>query len=177
MARGLNKESLVDLYVSGLSIPEVSNNTGIALSTVRRHLSICGVLRSRADGVRNAGANGRLGSGMRGKKRVFTDSHCKAISTAKILQADKFSIGFRKKPSGYIEHTRGKNKGKLSHRIIMEGHLGRELLSSEHVHHKDGNKENNDIENLEIMTASQHSSHHAKENQHNRRRNQNGTWR
>jgi len=29
------------------------------------------------------------------------------------------------------------------------------------IHHKDGNKSNNDISNLELMTASSHMSHHA----------------
>ena len=37
------------------------------------------------------------------------------------------------------------------HRLVMEAHLGRKLSQSEHVHHKDGNKRNNAIDNLEIL--------------------------
>ena len=46
------------------------------------------------------------------------------------------------------------------HRFIMEQHLGRKLASDEVVHHKDGNKQNNSIENLVIMPRSEHSREH-----------------
>ena len=46
------------------------------------------------------------------------------------------------------------------HRYIMEQYLGRELTRSEVVHHKDGDKANNDIENLELTTLSEHTRRH-----------------
>lgn len=47
------------------------------------------------------------------------------------------------------------------HRYIMEQHLQRELLPEEVVHHIDGNKTNNDINNLQLMNSiSEHSKHH-----------------
>ena len=46
------------------------------------------------------------------------------------------------------------------HRHIMEKFLGRKLKSIECVHHKDGNKSNNQIGNLEVMGNSEHVSHH-----------------
>ena len=46
------------------------------------------------------------------------------------------------------------------HRFVMQKHLGRELLSSELVHHKDGNKHNNDITNLEIVSRARHALLH-----------------
>lgn len=46
------------------------------------------------------------------------------------------------------------------HRIIMENHLGRYLKQDEHVHHKDENRSNNVIENLELITNSEHIKHH-----------------
>jgi len=44
------------------------------------------------------------------------------------------------------------------HRRAIEKHLGRQLGKFEHVHHKNGNKLDNRLENLEVMTLSEHLS-------------------
>lgn len=60
---------------------------------------------------------------------------------------------------GYITvYVNGRSK--LLHRHIMEQHLGRSLTRLEYVHHKDHNKANNQLDNLEVVPASQHTAHH-----------------
>lgn len=44
----------------------------------------------------------------------------------------------------------------MEHRVIMERHLGRKLRDNEIVHHKDGNRKNNNIENLQLMIKNEH---------------------
>lgn len=46
------------------------------------------------------------------------------------------------------------------HRVVMERHLGRRLDRFELVHHKNHNKRDNHIENLEVMDPASHSRHH-----------------
>ena len=47
------------------------------------------------------------------------------------------------------------------HRYVMSNHLGRWITNEEVVHHKDGNRANNKIENLELTNAKDHALLHA----------------
>ena len=154
-AKGVNK-AIIDLYVSGLSIPLVAERVAPSKSTVRLILKEAGVLRSRTEGVRLAEACGRIPH-MANKGRKFSSEAKMRMRLAKLGKG----LGLSLKPSGYIDVTMGVNKGRGQHRVIMERALGRALLGGEVVHHIDENRSNNKEDNLMVMTRSEHCRYHA----------------
>lgn len=71
-----------------------------------------------------------------------------AVGTKRIDSGGYIRI---KVPDG--EGSYGTRDWKKEHRLIMENHLGRELLPTETVHHKNGIKTDNRIENLELWAT------------------------
>lgn len=45
--------------------------------------------------------------------------------------------------------------GKFDHRSVMEDHIGRPLIPGETIHHRNGDRADNRIENLELWSKSQ----------------------
>ena len=66
---------------------------------------------------------------------------------------------------GYVAiktHSResDENGYELAHRMIMAKKIGRQLTFNEHVHHINGNKQDNTPENLMLLTNSEHQRVH-----------------
>lgn len=72
-------------------------------------------------------------------------------------------IRFYRKPGGYYKADHKRHGGMYMHRYVWERHHGRKPDSGEHVHHINGNKADNHIENLELLPAGAHITHHLHE--------------
>lgn len=70
-------------------------------------------------------------------------------------------IGKDKRSRCVTVDEQGKMKTVSYPRIVMEAHLGRSLAQGEDIHHKDGNVENNNIENLEVVLHPEHCRSHS----------------
>lgn len=84
----------------------------------------------------------------------------KGDETGKYIDKDGYVV-LKGKP--YREHPNYNNAGVLEHHYVMSQKIGRGIAPNEVVHHIDGNKRNNDISNLQLMTAEEHAKLHSQE--------------
>lgn len=108
----------------------------------------------------------------------YCSRQCSMLYTNKILKKNGEKTRFIKGKShewhkhksinwaGYVEvykpsHPNATKRGYVKeHRLIMEQKLGRYLNKFEDVHHLDGDKQNNQIDNLELIGHREHTKMH-----------------
>lgn len=166
-----------EMYARGMSLSEIYKSLGaeISISTLRRRLLGEGLLRSHGEAVRLAAKQGKLGHpGI--KRAPFSDIHRSRISSARLLFSEKNAKTLSHKASGYVVFTRGPHKGRGLHRVLMEEKVGRELTFNECVHHNNEVKHDNSESNLEVMSRSSHSRHHALSRLKLMKRGDSGKW-
>jgi hypothetical protein len=102
---------------------------------------------------------------------IFSEEHKKKISNSLIGKCQKekhwnWKKGIAKS-NGYV-YIKTENGYKKRCIILIEQKIGRELIKNEVVHHINGIKDDDRIENLQLLTKGQHSSVHMKGNNYAR---------
>jgi len=88
-------------------------------------------------------------------KQIYCDRHCSARDRKYVNGMPRCSIGDKRlHGNGYVKLKISEGNGKsdwvLEHRYVIEQSIGRKLTTKEYVHHKDGDRTNNNLDNLEL---------------------------
>jgi hypothetical protein len=101
----------------------------------------------------------------RDRESKYCSRPCAWTNNGKLSTERRKAEVWWKNNRGYIEGRvliNGVQVTVKQHRWILEKHLGRPILRTETVHHINGNKLDNRIENLQIMSHGEHTSMHSK---------------
>lgn len=168
MKRTAKDAEIIAMYMAGHSSTEISKTIAISAAHVLRVLKANGVeIRPASENKKLSHARSdvkvKLSNASRGRRQ--TEKAKEKLRSYNGQSHHGWRAGLTKTSGGYLQFTsseaNGCNAGKLLHRVVAEWLIGRPIREGEHVHHIDGNKLNNDPNNLEVMKASDHVRLHA----------------
>lgn len=146
------KEEVLRLRKQGIPVKVIATQVGVSVGSVSLW---CKELPEHFDFVHNY---------IEKRKELKHKKILEKVITKKLEKYETVYNGriYIKPPKDYSGTRYTKHGFILRARYVVEQYLGRYLTSEESVHHKDGNKFNDAISNLEVLSKSEHAKIHAK---------------
>ena len=145
-------EGIAKLYTQELSIRECARHSNVSPSVVRYWLKRLGI-KCRT-----------ISQAKQGQKPAAHTIQASVAARRKHQIPGRDPVGYKLRADGYIDiWISEKQSYTREHRLVMEMHLGRKLCRNEDVHHINGMRADNRLENLKLCTRSDHLKEHYKE--------------
>ena len=176
----VSKDILFHEYVKNRkSIKQIAEEQRVAVGTVFNYLKKYGIETRKTlteESIQK----------MREHRKGKAIGRSHTVSEEARRKISKANKGRLRNPSEYGGHTKKRNDGYIyvylpdhpyasadgyvmEHRLVMEKHICRYVLPGEVIHHKNGNRKDNRIENLALMTSSEHMRYHMTQRYKNKR--------
>lgn len=154
-----------------LSLHEMAKDANVTVGTISYHMKKLEIpYRDRLESLILVGEQGKRNyyNGIKGKEHPWYGKSPTEEQKKKTVRAirDKWKGYKTLHNMGYLSIRHPDDLHLiLEHRYVVEEHIGRELLSTEDVHHIDQDKQNNDIDNLFLFRSrADHMYFHKMEN-------------
>lgn len=174
-----SKEKLIELYVINKKpMHTIANNLNMSVGKVFKYITLYKIPtrnKGNSKGWKQT-KEARLKISQANKGKIISSETRKKMSIG-ARKRHKGGLGCKKKRSdGYVgiyfpDHPKSKKDGFImEHVLIMECYIGRWLKDDEVVHHKNHVRDDNRIENLQLMTFKEHARLHMLERKTNRKK-------
>lgn len=143
MSDGEFKDFLINLYENqNVSICKIAESLGVTQSAIRRYFKKYDIPFKETSYAKSVSTSGKRHGNWTGEKHLASSGYYEIYMP---------------------EHPKANKRNKVyEHRLVMEQHIGRYLTDDEVVHHINGVKTDNRLENLLLLTNSEHIALHAK---------------